>query len=84
MKCTRCKDHGYVTEPGTELATAKVCECRSPCPICQGAGLVIDGSKRPAVSRPCECSHLRRRVNLFNRAGVPARRRDRYLTANPL
>ena len=79
MKCTRCKDHGYVTEPGTELATAKVCECRSPCPTCNGVGLVIDGSTRPARARPCDCSYLRRRVNLFNRAGVPARMHSRTL-----
>ena len=79
MKCARCKDLGYVTAPLGEFAVARVCECRIPCPECNGTGLIIDASTLPRKAAVCSCRHLNRRVELFNRAGLPARMHSKTL-----
>ncbi len=73
MNCHKCRDLGYVVDPGVETATATVCSCRTPCPRCDDSGLVIDDTVSPPVSRPCECRYLRQRVARFNAGELPAR-----------
>ncbi len=74
MDCPKCKDLGYVTDAVGEFARARLCEaCRGECPVCGGRGLIIDSTVFPVKSRPCNCTHLKTRIALFNEAGVPAR-----------
>ena len=79
MEC-RCRGAGYYTLQGPEWALARLCECRSPCPTCQGRGFIVEVNKdRQLVSRPCECRDLEKRVRLFNNAHIPARMYSRTL-----
>lgn len=73
MNCTICQDTGVVVDTAGEFATARVCDCNSPCPKCGGRGLVIDRTTQPATSRPCTCNETLRKVNLFNSSGIPAK-----------
>lgn len=80
MNCKTCADLGYVTEAGAERALARVCACRTPCPVCGGSGFRIESVKGgPAVSRRCDCRPLHRRVDLFNAAGIPSKMHSRTL-----
>jgi DNA replication protein DnaC len=73
VTCSRCADLGYRIESRGESAVAVVCECRLDCPDCRGTGFLVATGRGAPVSTPCACRHLKRRVGLFNQAGVPAR-----------
>jgi DNA replication protein DnaC len=79
MECTKCKDLGYITEPGDEYASARTCECRTPCKECGGRGIILDNSTFPLKSVPCGCRHLNRRIALYNRSGIPAKMHSRTI-----
>lgn len=79
--CPRCGGLGYVILPGVEVAEAKVCSCRSPCPLCNDRGFVIERERGPGPSsmKPCSCRALRRRVTMFNEAEIPSKMHDKTL-----
>ncbi len=78
--CTVCRDSGYVTEPGGEFAVARICECRSPCPLCGDRGFVVQAMEGgPPVRRDCDCRFLHRRVQRFNQAQIPAKMHHKTL-----
>ncbi|MBL6976324.1 MAG: ATP-binding protein [Deltaproteobacteria bacterium] len=80
MACKSCNKTGYVTFAGTEKACARPCDCMTPCPVCGDSGYVLkDSDDEAATMSPCECRVLRRRIALFNAAGLPAAMHDRTL-----
>ena len=72
-ECRICLRAGYVTRRGPRWAAASVCDCRTPCPICDGRHRVIrrEENGRTYVA-DCVCRGLTRRVALFNAAQLPA------------
>lgn len=74
MNCKKCSDHGYIVEAGVEHAIARVCACRSPCPLCGDRGMIVTVAPGAAPqARTCDCRYLRQHVALFNAAGIPAK-----------
>ncbi|MBN1335668.1 MAG: ATP-binding protein [Deltaproteobacteria bacterium] len=71
--CPICKGQGYVIRPGPEHAQATLCECVGRCPLCDGTGFRVVEGREGAVARRCTCRVLPDRIDLFNRAGIPAR-----------
>jgi DNA replication protein DnaC len=75
-RCPRCDDAGYVTRPGERWAEARVCRHLASCPQCHGRGLTIaNDAAGHALAAPCACPifSVAKRVDLFNRAKIPAR-----------
>jgi DNA replication protein DnaC len=71
--CTTCGGVGYLVKPVGSLARAELCTCLPPCELCGGSGhRRIDVGGRVRVGR-CRCRILPDRVDIFNRAGIPAR-----------
>ena len=70
--CEHCHGMGYVIARAGERAHASVCSCRTPCPTCGDAGFVLTDQDGYQVATPCTCQTLRRRVSLYNAAGLPA------------
>jgi len=79
MRCKVCKDLGYVTEAGAECAVAKVCTCREHCKACNDTGFIVEVGDGAPRSKPYTCRHLRRNINLFNQACLPAKMHSRTL-----
>ncbi|HON25409.1 MAG TPA: ATP-binding protein [Myxococcota bacterium] len=73
MDCVKCADTGYLVAPEGEMAVARVCDCQIPCPVCDDTRFSIDYSVTPPVTRPCGCIQLRKRIEKFNEAQIPAR-----------
>ena len=71
--CPRCHGLGYVVEPTTPHAQAALCDCVPACASCGGTGQRrIERGGRVLVGR-CRCRMLPDRIELFNRACIPAR-----------
>jgi DNA replication protein DnaC len=71
--CASCAGAGYTIRPVGARALATICDCIGPCERCGGSGqrrVRVDGRVR--VGR-CRCQQLPDRIELFNRAGIPAR-----------
>ena len=82
MDCLKCADAGYVTEAVDKYATARPCDCRKTCGVCGGSGYVVaapSDRSGPPVARQCDCRLLRRRIDLFNHAEIPAKLHSRTL-----
>jgi len=81
--CRSCGGDGYFTRPG-ERAVAKLCDHVANCPGCSGAGRTTGLDEQGhAVMRRCDCGalHLRRRVELYNAAGLPGRFHDKEIAS---
>ena len=82
MSCPQCKGRAYLLRTQAERAAAVVCACSSGCEKCGGRGHIFiqteqsfserTGSRAYDVLMPCSCQLLRRRVQLYSRAGIPA------------
>ncbi len=70
---------GYVVGRAGERARAEVCACRTPCPTCGDSGFVLTERDGYEIAAPCTCQTLRRRVALFNAAGLPAAYGDKTI-----
>lgn len=71
--CPICGGEGVVTRAGRELAEAALCSHIAACGTCGGSGFAKGRDEGGyEVVRPCAAEGLRRRVGLFNGAGVPA------------
>jgi DNA replication protein DnaC len=71
--CSRCGGDGYLVSPTRSLAQAELCGCIPACVHCAGSGQRrVQVGDRVRVGR-CRCQMLPDRVELFNRAGIPAR-----------
>lgn len=80
-KCPQC--HGLavcVTKEG-ERAIATQCPCVACCPRCGDTGWVRHGTDRTSPKRRCTCQGLARRLELFNRTGIPARHAESALSS---
>ncbi|MEW6432486.1 MAG: ATP-binding protein [Myxococcota bacterium] len=67
---------GYVFERAGDFARARARLAVADCPDCRGSGLargvVEDNGRTYSVVKPCACTKLARRAELFNDARVPA------------
>lgn len=72
--CARCGGDGYITHPGQDSAQASLCEHVSGCIECHGSGYRLgrDASGYD-VMQPCQLLGVKRRIQLYNLAGIPAR-----------
>lgn len=72
--CRFCGGDGYLTQPGAQAAQAVLCDHVLACSECRGSGYRMardrDGYE---VMRPCELLGVKRRIQLYNLAGIPAR-----------
>ncbi len=70
--CYTCCDTRYVTHARSRWAAALRCKCSAECTHCGGEGRTIQRADdgRTWVS-PCDCSHLDKRIRLFNSANLP-------------
>jgi len=71
--CPECRGRGLVVGREGPLARAELCSCVGTCPRCQGTGFVGDPRDRRAPRRRCVCRVANARIELFNRAHIPAR-----------
>ncbi len=72
LGCEKCGDEGVLTRPGAETAEATLCDHLASCPVCRGSGF------RPGkdaagyeIMQPCELQGIRKRIAMFNQAGIP-------------
>lgn len=82
-ECAECDRNRYVTYPAGDVAEAKPCQaCFEPCPACDGESYIYDTDDRGYEQvRECPvCGTLRRRIQAFNAARVPARYHGRDST----
>ncbi len=71
--CSACAGAGYVVKPVRARAVAEACACVPVCTHCGGTGhRQVKVGERVRVGR-CGCQKLPDRVELFNRANIPAR-----------
>ncbi|MFH1466836.1 MAG: ATP-binding protein [Pseudomonadota bacterium] len=71
--CPHCLGLGYVVAPGGPYAQASLCDCVPTCALCGGTGQRrVEHGGRVRVGR-CRCRMLPDRIELFNRANIPAR-----------
>jgi DNA replication protein DnaC len=69
--CARCRGTGVLYTPKGEKAHADRCECQSSCTLCAGSGRRIASRDGAVFAQTCECRDTARRVELYNRAGIP-------------
>jgi len=71
--CSACSGAGYVVKPVRSVAVAEICSCVPACELCAGTGhRQVQLRDRVRVGR-CRCQKLPDRIELFNRANIPAR-----------
>ncbi len=80
--CGACGGKGYLLERRQDRASARLCDCSRTCPNCGGRGHAYQtreesfsgkvGPRSYEVLVPCRCWLLRRRLELFTRAQIPA------------
>jgi DNA replication protein DnaC len=71
--CPSCGGAGYVVEQVVgRPAQARRCTCQSACPRCGETGFTLVPSGESALAQVCACRHLDRRIEIFNRIGIPA------------
>ncbi len=81
--CDRCRWRGYYVEKKGDIAVARICECilgtpehkRTGCPECGGTGSVLSKNERgyTCIDICSVCGMVRRKVKLYNLAGIPAK-----------
>jgi len=76
MMCQVCKGKGFLTFGEGMFAQARLCSCRSPCPLCGGTGFALDADGK---AKRCECTLLAQRLMLFNSAKIPAIMHDKSI-----
>jgi DNA replication protein DnaC len=82
--CSRCGGDGFLIQPVGSYAQASLCDCVPPCVHCGGSGQRrLQVGDRVRVGR-CRCQMLPDRVELFNRAAIPARHaRSSFVSFQP-
>src|SRR5258707_1435606 len=81
-QCGSCKGKGYLIRRRGDRAGAEMCECARNCERCGGLGYTYKtqeetfsqrvGPRTYELVAPCGCRALRRRIEAFSRALVPA------------
>jgi len=79
--CSACSGAGYVVKPVRSAALAEICSCVPACELCGGTGhRQVQLRDRVRVGR-CRCQKLPDRIELFNRANIPARHANSSFTS---
>ncbi len=84
-QCERCHGSGFKFVAEGEFAGVEPCQCRGEsCPVCGGVGEFLEsdffeGSSGGLKWRSCVCPTVKRRFELFRRAGIPGRFADKDL-----
>jgi DNA replication protein DnaC len=81
-QCGSCKGKGYLIRRRGDRAGAEMCECSRSCERCGGLGYLYQtqeetfsqrvGPRTYELVAPCDCRTLRRKIEAFSRALVPA------------
>ncbi len=73
--CEGCRHKGWVIAPSAILSQARLCECLSNCPACNGYGFERYQNERGyEFIAPCKtCGNIRRNIKLYNSANIPAK-----------
>lgn len=73
--CERCYGNGYLVEKRGNLAVSRICECVTRCSGCSGRGVnIVKDKKGYTYIAACRtCGVIRRNVNLYNLADIPAK-----------
>lgn len=80
FSCDHCHGLGAHTEPGQGKAVAELCPTLKGCAVCKGSGYrYVEDADGYRVAKPCELAGIRRRIELFNHAGLPSRCHDALL-----
>ena len=78
-ECPLCNGEKVRFESSWGSAVARRCECQMPCMICNDTQYFFETDELGyRNARPCVCTRLDRRIDIFNRAKIP----HRYLDAN--
>ena len=73
-ECGLCGNELVVIAAGIDHAIANRCECKSPCSSCNDSKFHFGRDARGyEVAIECECVELDRRVENFNRSGIPSK-----------
>ncbi len=81
-KCPRCQGKLLITRGEVDYAVGEVCSrCAESCPRCSGEGhIFVEHPGGYMTTQECPaCGGLRRRVQLFNQARLPARYHNKGL-----
>lgn len=81
--CNDCDRKRYVIYPKSDIAKARFCEtCFEVCPACEGEEYTyVEDDRGYRYAQRCSvCGTLRRRLEAFNDAHIPARYHDRRAT----
>lgn len=70
--CPRCRGTEVLFLPSGEKSLAAVCECVAECPLCHGTGRLFREKEGALFAETCKCRSRVRRVELYNRAHIPA------------
>jgi DNA replication protein DnaC len=73
QSCSKCEGTRYKTMVDGPLARAVRCQCLDSCGECYDTGMLFKTIEDQTVAAPCDCSHLDKRIRLFNDATIPAR-----------
>jgi DNA replication protein DnaC len=75
--CSRYGRRGYLVQK-ENFSVARICECTSRCPKCNGMGFVrLQNETGYSYINTCPvCGEVRRNVKLYNLAGIPAKYSD--------
>src|SRR5690348_8155023 len=81
-QCSSCKGKGYLIRRRGDRAGAELCQCSKNCERCGGLGYLYQtqedtfsqrvGPRTYELVAPCGCRALRRKIESFSRALVPA------------
>jgi DNA replication protein DnaC len=70
--CPRCRGAEFLFTPTGERSMASVCGCVAECPNCHGTGRLFREKEGALFAEPCTCRARQRRIDLYNRAHIPA------------
>jgi DNA replication protein DnaC len=69
--CPRCRGTEVLFTPSGERSKAAACECVAQCQTCRGTGKLFRERDGALFAETCACRGRQRRVELYNRAGIP-------------
>lgn len=71
--CQQCNNRRIIIIPKGLNAQASLCpECFRVCPLCKGDGFIFERDKLGRdYAKKCPCQGLKRKISLYNNAGVP-------------
>lgn len=79
INCSICDGQGFLVSPHGETSRATMCTCVPKCTRCNGDGLMHVVENGHVMYGRCRCRKLFDRIEMFNRADIPARHSTKRL-----